>query len=149
MEASKPARILVVSDRAAATPALLDAIGERALVGPTQFRLLIPNPAPAEWHPFHPERHDQAALAELELRDALPAIAAAAGGEVIGSVSIRHDAMDAVEQTLHDEPFDEIIVAHTPHGLERWLHLDLAGRLAHLGLPVTSLTEESPDDGER
>jgi hypothetical protein len=141
MEASRPIRVLVVTDRAAATPALLSAIRERALVGPVQFRVVVPNPAPAEWHPLHPERHPQAAEAERELRLALPTIEEAAGAEVIGSVSIRHDPMDAVEQTLHDEPFDEIIVSHTPHGLERWLHQDLAGRLAHLGLPVTSIHE--------
>jgi hypothetical protein len=142
LEESKPLRVLVVSDREAVTPALLAAIRKRALAGPAQFRLLVPNPAPAEWHPLHPERHDQAMAAERALREALPAIEEAVGAEVIGSVSIRHDAMDAVEQTLHDEPFDEIIVAHTPHGLERWLHLELAGRLAHLGLPVTSVTED-------
>lgn len=137
-----PARVLVVSDHAAPTPDLVSAIRERARAGPTQFRLLVPNPAPAEWHPLHPERHEQAAEAERVLRHALPVLEEAAQGEVIGSVSIRHDPMDAVEQTLHDEPFDEIIVSHTPHGLERWLHLDLAHRLAHLGLPVTALTDE-------
>jgi hypothetical protein len=144
---SKPTRVLVVSDRAAATPTLLGAIRERASAGPTQFRLLIPNPAPAEWHPLHPERHEQAAEAEAALDEARPAIEEAAGGPVLASVSIRHDPMDAVEQRLHDEPFDEIILAHTPHGLERWLHLDLGHRLAHLGIPVVTLKDEEPAPG--
>lgn len=144
MESSKPARILVVSDRAAATPALVSAIHERAQTGLTQFRVLVPNPAPAEWHPGHPERHDKAAEAERVLAHALPAIEEAAGGSVIGSVSIRHDPMDAIEETLHDEPVDEIILSlvHGPHGVARWLHVDLPHRVAHLGLPVTTVSDE-------
>lgn len=144
MESSKPARILVVSERPAATPELVSAIHARARRGPTQFRLLVPNPAPAEWHLRHPERHDRAAAAELLLAQGLPAIEEAAGGAVIGSVSLRHDPMDAIEETLHDEPFDEIILAVTPHNAERWMHVDLPHRVAHLGLAVTTVTDEQP-----
>jgi hypothetical protein len=57
----------------------------------------------------------------------------------IGSVSIRSDPYDAVEETLLDEPIDEFIVALAPHGLSRALHLDLPHRLAHFGLPVTTV----------
>lgn len=63
---------------------------------------------------------------------------------MIGSVSIRHDAMDAIEETLRDEPIDEIILSTVPHGLERWLHVDLPHRVEHLGLPVTTVREEQP-----
>ena len=62
-----------------------------------------------------------------------------AGTRVIGSVSIRHDPMDAVEETLHNEPVDEIIVSVAPHGVARWLHQDLPHRLQHFGLPITSV----------
>ncbi len=141
MEAPSPARILVVTDQMTATPALLAAIGDRARRGPTQFRVLVPYPSPAEWHPLHPERHDHAAEAEEVLSRALPAIEAAARGPVIGSISIRHDAMDAIEETLHDEPFDEIIIATAPHHTEQRLHVDLPHRVEHLGLPVTTVTE--------
>jgi hypothetical protein len=44
---------------------------------------------------------------------------------------------------LRDEPFDEILVAVAAHGLSRRLHQDLARRLSHLGLPVTSVPDES------
>ncbi len=143
MESSNPVRVLVVTDRTAATPELLSAIRQRAERGPALFRVLVPNPAPAEWHLRHPERHDMAVEAEQVLGEALPAIEEAAGGSVIGSVSVRHDAMDAVEETLHDEPFEEIILSQVPHGMQRWLHLDLAHRLAHLGLPITTVGEDS------
>ncbi len=142
MESSKPVRVLVVTDRTAATPALVEAIRARAERGPAQFRVLVPNPAKAESHPLHPERHDKAAEAERVLAQALPALEAVAGGPVVGSVSVRHDPMDAIEETLYDAPVDEIILSMLPHGVARWLHVELPGRVKHLGLPVTTVIEE-------
>ena len=55
-------------------------------------------------------------------------------------MSIRHDPMDAIEETLHDGDFHEVIVSTLPHGISRWLHADLPRRIAHLGLPVTTVT---------
>jgi uncharacterized membrane-anchored protein len=130
-------RVLVVSDRTGATPELLRAIEERAKQGPARFRLVVPNPAQAEMHLLHPERHEKAEQAEQVLEQATPEIERAAGTRVIGSVSIRHDPMDAVEETLHNEPFHEIIVSVPPHGVARWLHQDLPHRLQHFGLPIT------------
>jgi hypothetical protein len=139
MEQPRPARVLVVSDKTAATPELLAAVRDRAARGPVQFRLLVPNPAHAEAHLLHPERHDKAAEAERVLRQALPAFEEAAGGHIIGSVSIRHDPYDAIEETMLSEPVDEIILSLAPHEVSRWLHLDLPHRLAHLELPLTTL----------
>jgi hypothetical protein len=129
----------VVTDHTEATPDVLEAIRRRAADGPTQFRVLIPNPAHAEAHLRHPEHHLKAEEAEHVLHDSLPAYAEAAGGRVIGSVSIRNDPYDAVEEILLDEPIDEFIVALAPHGLSRTLHLDLPHRLRHFGLPVTTV----------
>jgi hypothetical protein len=144
MASAPVTRVLVVTDQPAATPGLLEAIRDRAARGPIEVRILVPNPAPAEWHPTHPARHDKAEAARLVLEEALPDIQQAAGVPVDGFVSIRHDPMDAVEETLHDEPFDEIIVATAPHGLERWLHVDLPHRLSHLGLLVTTVIDAQP-----
>jgi hypothetical protein len=137
MPASIPVRVLVFTDRAAATPELLRAIEERAGRGPAEFRVLIPNPAPAEWHPFHPERRDRVREAERALMAMLPRIQDAADAAVRGRVSARHDPMDAIEEMLSEERFDEIMLAVAPHALERRLHVDLAHRLAHLHLPLT------------
>ena len=141
MSSEHPARVLVLADRSAADPALIDAIGTRAQRGPAQFRVIVPNPAPAEWHPMHPERRDMASEAERALREALPAIEAAAGGRVIASVSIRHDPMDVVDAVMFHEPIDEIILSQPPHPVERWFHLDLPHRLAHLKIPITVVAE--------
>ena len=99
------------------------------------------NPAPAEWHPFHPERRDKVEEAERVLLRALPRVQDAADGAVRGRVSIRHDPMAAIEEMLLDEPFDEIVLSVAPHP-RRWLHPDLARRVARLGLPVTVVHED-------
>jgi uncharacterized membrane-anchored protein len=130
-------RVLVISDRTGATPELVRAIEMRAQQGPSRFRLVVPNPAQAEAHLRHLERHDKAEAAERVLEEATPAIERAAGARVLGSVSIRHDPMDAVEETLHNEPVDEIIISLGPIGVGRWLHQDLPHRLRHFGLPIT------------
>lgn len=144
METTRPARILVVTDRTAATPELVAAIAARASRGPVQFRLLVPNPAHAEMHLLHPERHDMAEAAEQVLLTALPAFEEVAGGHVIGSVSLRHDPYDAVEEVLLSEPIDEIIVSMAPHAPSRWLHHDLSERLTHLNRPVTTVGAPEP-----
>lgn len=136
----RPARVLVITDHSEATPEVLEAVRKRAAQGPAVFKILVPNPARAEAHVRHLERHEKAEAAEQVLHDALPAFRDAAGAPVLGSVSIRHDPFDAIEETLQDEPIDEFIVALVPHGLSRMLHQDLAHRLAHFGLPVTSVT---------
>src|SRR4051812_20094481 len=67
-----PSSVLVVSDRIAASPDLIAAIRSRAAREEIQVRLLVPNPAPAEWHPTHPERHVKVEEAQSVLRDTLP-----------------------------------------------------------------------------
>jgi hypothetical protein len=47
--------------------------------------------------------------------------------------------MDAIEETLFASDFDEIILSTLPRSLSRWLHMDLPRRVAHLGLPVTTV----------
>jgi len=78
---------------------------------------------------------------ELGLATALSLIEAAAGHSVHGTVSIRHDPMDAIEEFLQDEPFDEIMLAVGAHSVER-LHIDQPHRLAHLGMPVMTITSD-------
>jgi nucleotide-binding universal stress UspA family protein len=137
MEQQQTMRILVVTDHADPSQALLEAITHRAETRDAQFRIVVPNPARAELHLLHPERHDKAHEAEQVLRRAQPLLERAAGGPVIGTVSVRSDPMDAIEETIFSEPIDEIILSVAPHGLSTWLHQDLAHRLHHFGLPVT------------
>ena len=132
------AHILVIAHQTATTPELLAAIRGRAAQGLASFHLLVPNAAPhAEM--TQAERVKHHADAEHVLARALPEVAHAAGVPVHGSVSIRHDPMDAVEEALRSARFDEVILSTLPHGVSRWLHADLPSRVAHLGLPVTTV----------
>jgi hypothetical protein len=135
-------RILVVTDRADPSAGLIEAVRRRAGSGDAQFRVVVPNPAHSELHLLHPERHDKAREAEQVLRRALPGLELAAGGRVIGSVSVRSDPMDAIEETIFSEPIDEIMLSVAPHGLATRLHQDLPHRLRHFGLPVTVVPHE-------
>jgi uncharacterized membrane-anchored protein len=132
------AHILVVAHQTATTPELLAAIRGRAAQGVASFHLLVPNSAQhAEMTAS--ERSQHHAAAERVLALALPQLEQAAGGSAHGSVSIRHDPMDAVEETLRNGRFDEIILSTLPHGLSRWLHIDLPRRIGALGLPTTTI----------
>ncbi|WP_041546435.1 MULTISPECIES: hypothetical protein [unclassified Nocardioides] len=137
MNDTHPHRVLIVTDTADPNPELLEAIKQRTAQSPAQFRVVIPNPARAEVHLLHPERHDKAAAAEQVLRAALPELERAAGGHVVGSVSVQHDPMDTLEHVLNAEPIDEIMLAVHEHALTVRLHQDLQHRLGHLGVPVT------------
>ena len=133
------AQVLVVARTTAPTPALLNAIRDRVEQGPASFFLLVPNPAEhAELTDAERDRHFQEGEQILQL--ALPLIDQAAGTHAHGAVSTRHDPMDAIEETLREGDFHEVIVSTLPHGISRWLHTDLPSRVAHLGLPVTTVT---------
>jgi hypothetical protein len=138
-------RVLVVTDAAEPSPSLREAIRRRAESHDARFRLVVINPARAEAHLWHPERHDKAVEAEAVLRAALPTLEDDAGGAVIGSVSVRHDPMDAIEETMHDEPIDEILIDVPTHRLSSLLHQDLEHRLAHLHIPVATIRHDHRD----
>jgi hypothetical protein len=142
MEASSPASVLVVAHRTAATPALLTAINERSRRGPARFHLLVPSPGLGDWKPGHTAQDHALVAGQHVLALALPLIDQASGSHTEGSVSIRHDPMDAIEEALRDGDFDEIILSTLPHSVSRWLHIDLPSRVAHLGLPLTTVTAQ-------
>ena len=132
MDSENPAHVLVVAHKTADGPALLEAVRVRAERGPCWFHLLVP--APAHGHAAH-----------SVLARAIPLLEDAAHRPVDGSVSIRHDPMDAIEEALMREDFDEIILSPLPRGVSRWLHLDLPRRVAHVGLPVTTVIADERD----
>jgi hypothetical protein len=139
MEATAPTRVLVVAYRTAATPALLDAVRERADRGPARFALLVPGGAHGLNRVLDPEDHTDRAEAQLVLELALPLLEDAAGGPVEGIIGAA-DALDAVQDAVNLRGFDEIIISTLPARVSRWLHLDLPSKLTGLGLPVTTIT---------
>jgi hypothetical protein len=129
------ARILVVANRTAATPALIEAVRERAQRGPCSFALLVPQLA------CEVPYGDEEARTTLEL--AVPLLAAAAGSPVTPLIG-PCDAMLAVERVLVRERFDEVIVSTLPERVSQWLKRDLPTRIARLELPVTVVRAKEP-----
>jgi hypothetical protein len=128
MSESSSARILIVANRTAATPALIEAVRDRARRGLCSFALLVPQ-LPSEL-PFG----DEEARKTLEL--AIPLLEEAAGGMVTGMLGPA-DALLAVERTLIHEHFDEVIISTLPARVSHWLKRDLPTQVERLQVPVT------------
>src|SRR3712207_2545365 len=135
---SDPARVLVVAHHTAATPALLDAVRERAAKGDARFTLLVPKAVHGLTRVLDPEdAPDDEARDVMAL--AMPLLEEAAGSPVEGLVGSA-TALDAVQDAINAHGFDEVIVSTLPTRVSRWLHIDLPSKLAGLGLPVTTVT---------
>ena len=144
MESSAPARVLVVAAKTAATPALIDAVRQRAAAGPAAFTLLVPNPTHGLHAVVDPE--DQSASeAESIVELALPLLEDAAGGPVDHIVG-DPVPLNAIQDAVNLRGFDEIILSTLPARVSRWLKLDLPSKVKGLGLPVTTVTARSKED---
>jgi hypothetical protein len=135
---SSEARILVVANRTAATPALIAAVRERAAKGPATFTLLVPNTAHGLHKLVDPEDQGQSE-AEQTLELALPLLEEAVGGKVEGMVG-DPEPLAAIHDAINIHGFDEIIISTLPTRVSKWLKLDLPSKAAGLGLPVTTVT---------
>jgi hypothetical protein len=125
-------RILVVANRTAGTPLLLEAVHTRAQEGPCSFALLIPN---------EPRKGE----ADWTLETAIPTLERAAGGPVEGIVG-EAEPFEAVKSALQDPGFDEVIISTLPKRVSEWLRRDLPHRVERLGVPVTTISPEEERD---
>jgi hypothetical protein len=139
MESSAPARVLVVAHKTAATPALLEAVRDRAARGPAKFTLLVPNATHGLEAILDSGNHDQTTEAQQIVELAIPLLEEAAGGQVEGMVG---DAspMNAIQDAINIQGFDEVIISTLPARVSKWLKLDLPSKITGLGLPVTTVT---------
>jgi hypothetical protein len=120
-------RILIVANRTAATPLLIDAVRKRADEAPCTFALLIPQ-EPRKGGP------------DWTLETAIPLLERAARGRVEGIVG-EEDPFEAVKSALQDPGFDEVIISTLPKRVSEWLRRDLPHRVGSLGVPVTTITQ--------
>jgi hypothetical protein len=129
MESRAQRRLLVVANRTAATPDLLDAVKWYAREQPTTFALLIPDSPKSEHTDW-----------TLEL--ALPSLERAAGGPVEGLTGTSGDPFDAVRMVLSEDTYDRVIISTLPRRVSKWLRRDLPRRVEALGVPVDVITPE-------
>jgi hypothetical protein len=129
------ASVLVVANRTAECPELLEALRARAVQGPCEFTLLVPStPHGLAWAAdMHAggeeaEQHRQAFVDEL--REEGLNVADAKVGDP--------DPLAAIQDECNFHEYDELIVSTLPLKISKWLHVDLPRKAgAATGLPVT------------
>jgi hypothetical protein len=125
MESPQSTRVLIVANRTASTPRLIEAVRRRAEAGPCDFALLIPDVT---------DRRE----ADWTLETAQRLLRPAARGTVAGLVG-GPDPFESVKEAVHEGTFDEIIISTLPERVSKWLRRDLIRRVEGLGLPVTAI----------
>jgi hypothetical protein len=125
METQPNKRVLVVANRTAATPRLLEEVTRRRKSGPCEFALLIPDVTDRK-------------KADWTLETAVPMLRRSAGGPVEGIIG-GADPLTSVQDAVRDGNFDEIIISTLSKKTSRWLRKDLIRKVEGLGLPVTAV----------
>jgi uncharacterized membrane-anchored protein len=128
-------RVLVVPNKAAATPAIIAAVRERFAAGPARFFMLVPNPA----HLAFDRNSQDTRAGEEVLAQALPLLEEPTGAEIEGRVANSPNAYDDIVDELNARDYDEIILETPPSHVSHWLHVDLPNRVAHLGYPLKTV----------
>ena len=132
---SAEARVLVVANRTAESPELLDALRTRTLQGPCEFTLLVPSTPhgitwAADMHGGEDEAEEHRSAFLQELRDEGLNVSDAKVGDP--------DPLAAIQDECNFHEYDELIVSTLPLKLSKWLHIDLPRKAgAATGLPVT------------
>ena len=131
MQTPAPTKVLVVANRTASTPRLLEEVARRAKAQPTEFTLLIPDVREtADWS-----------------RETAVALLSRAARKPVGSLLGGPDPFAAVRDAIREGDFDDIIVSTRPTQTSRWLRRGLIHRVERLALPVTAVIPARDSDG--
>jgi hypothetical protein len=132
---SDRAKVLVVANRTAESPELLEALRARTVQGPCEFTLLVPSTPhgiawAADMHAGGEEAEGHRAAFVAELRDEGLDVTAAKVGDP--------DPLAAIQDECNFNDYDELIVSTLPLHVSKWLRVDLPRKAkAATGLPVT------------
>jgi hypothetical protein len=124
MESDTTTRVLVVANRTAATPWLLQEIEDRAKRGGCAFALLIPPTS---------GRHPDWTL------DVARSLIEQAAGRRVETVACERDCVAAVRRALSEREYDEVLVSVRPARGPRLPRRDLVQQIDGLGVPVTAV----------
>ena len=132
---AEKASVLVMANRTAESPELLEALKARAEQGACEFTLVIPStPHGLSWAADpssgqgEGEHHRQAFVDELREE----------GIDVKDAKVGDPEPLAAVQDACNAAQFDEVIVSTLPLHVSKWLRLDLPSKVrAATGLPVT------------
>ena len=129
------AKVLVVANRTAESPELLDALRIRSGRGPCEFTLLVPSTPhglawAADMHAGGDEAEQHRKAFVEELREE---------GLDVGEAKVGDgDALAAIQDECNFNTYDELIVSTLPLHVSKWLRIDLPSKAqAATGLPVT------------
>jgi hypothetical protein len=129
------AKVLVVANRTAECPELLEALKQRAEDGSCQFTLLVPSTPhglawAADMHSGGGEAEGHRGAFLEELREEGLDVKEAKVGDP--------DPLAAIQDECNFSEYDEIIVSTLPLHVSKWLRVDLPHKAGHAtGLPVT------------
>jgi flavin-binding protein dodecin len=133
MESHQTARVLIVANRTASTPRLIEAVRRRAEASPCDFALLIPDVI---------DRKE----ADWTLETAQRLLRPAARGTVEGLVG-GPDPFESVKEAVHEGKFDEIIISTLPERISQWLRMDLVRRVSRkFEMPITTVIGTANDE---
>lgn len=129
------ANVLVVANRTAESPELIDALRERAAAGDVTFTLLVPaTPHGVAWAA---DMHSGGSEAEGHVQNAVERMRSAGLDVLEGKVG-DPDPIAAVQDEVNFTSYDEVVVSTLPGGISKWLKLDLPHRVERsTGLPTT------------
>ena len=128
------AKVLVVANRTAESPELLEALKRRADEGACVFTLLVPStPHGLAWaadtHAGEGEAEDHRQAFVDELRGEGLDVSDAKVGDA--------DPLAAIQDECNFAEYDELIVSTLPLKMSKWLKIDLPHKAGHAtGLPV-------------
>ena len=129
------AKVLVVANRTAESPELLEALKQRAEQGECEFTLLVPaTPHGLAWAA---DMHSGEAEAESQREGFLRGLREE-GVNVTEAKVGDSDPLAALADECNAHTYDELIVSTLPLHLSKWLKVDLPHKAGHAtGLPVT------------
>jgi hypothetical protein len=130
MEPRARSCVLIVANRTASTPRLIEAVRRRAEASPCEFALLVPDVTDRK-------------AADWTLETAQRLLRPAARGRIEGLVG-GPDPFESVREAVQQGTFDEVIISTLPRRVSKWLRRDLIRRVEGLGLPVTAIIPTAP-----